>query len=414
MQNSEFLNDLKSSEKSLSTIQNLAFKHSKKAFDGLSETEKSKLCKELFEAFFEVLKELNLATKPNIKSVLMGIKIALTKDDEDKFMELVERRYKILHEISTLRNSIKNSIFQSFEPIEKWAKDDLNKNENLLLVLNEFLLDATYLKDMFKEVCESTLIVIVESGVSVKDTTKEVAKNLVYYSVSESEFNKTAILDICRILITEAVVIATESKIYAKELISGAILGADEGVQKSVNEFKDRIKFAPDEMAKMIANTEDDLLNIQNDFVNLLKEISFGASEPAKSIVEEIIKKEYDNYIVKMKRLSNDTAEQIRIKLEDMHINENYKEFSRLVSQKLEEFKNDLSDRSTKFKENFELEDRISKLKKEIVDLEKSLVEKFTNFRQKNDTKKDNNAQKTAQRSIDAAKQNLENQKEDN
>lgn len=419
MQNSEFFSALKNSEKiSGDFIQDLVFKYSKDRFLNLSNDERVELCSELFKEYFGALNELNLATKPNIKRVLTGIKIALTKDDEDKFMELVERRYKIMHEISTLRTSIKNSIFQGFEPIEKWAKDEANpqtKNANLLPVLNEFLLDATYLKDMFKEVCESTLISVVENGMDVEDTTKEVAKNLVYYSINESQINKSAVLEICKILITEAVVIATESKIYAKELINGAILGADAGMQKSIAEFKDRIKFAPEEVAKIVANAEGELLNLQNDFVNLLKEISFVANEPAKSIVEEVIKKYYDNYIVKMKRLSNDTAEQIRIKLEDMHINENYKEFSRLASQKLEEFKSDLSDRSAKFKENFELDDRISKLKKDIVDLEKSVFEKFSSFRQKSadNSTNDNEAQKTAQRSIDAAKQNLKNQKEE-
>ena len=82
---------------------------------------------------------------------------------------------------------------------------------------------------------------------------------------------------------------------------------------------------------------------MEEEFVLVVKNLAATTQNPAQEVLNEILKKEYDNYIVKMKKLSSDMISQIKSKFEDSTISQNYKEFSKLAINKFDDIKKEIT-----------------------------------------------------------------------
>ncbi|WP_297576178.1 hypothetical protein [uncultured Campylobacter sp.] len=391
-------------------LQDICYRIANDEFKAATKKEKIQRAKKLYKALFEKTKESHFGEKERLEAILFGIKNALIKEDEERLITLIDERYQVINQIDRLKNEMREVIYESFKAVEEEIKHS-DQNSPALNLLNEFLLDASELKEVFKEVVQVALIAVIESGEDIKDSLKELCKNLLFYAVNETEFSKERVLKASKIILSEAVTIAHESKIYANDIVEGAIVGTNDGILKAIESFKDKIRFAPKEISLEFSAPQEELSTLEDDFIELIKNIAQNTPEPTKTMVDDIVKKEYDNYLSRIKRLSSDLADQLRWKLEEININQTYKEIRTMANTKLDEIKSDLKQKSANVMENLELEERLSKMKKDFEEFEKSVSAKFGELKQRAFKKED--PKEIAKRTVEMTKENLEQKKQE-
>ena len=407
------------------TILNLSYEISLTYLNRLDKNAKIAKFSELLLDFCTDLEELNLITDENIKAVFDGVKRAFIQDEEEYLYRLMSEKERISRQILTQKNEIKDLMFDTFNALEmRFANTKISSNLTIKRALNEKMLDETIMKEYLSEISETAFLSAIENNESlstdVQEKISQIAEKIVYIATCESEFNREIFAKIITIVINEAVNVANASQIYATELIEGAVLGANLGLKKAVEKFKNDHKFSPIAPSEQLFNPDDETIKV-------LKNLQISASNPAKERLEMILAKDFDNYFVKFKRLSSDVAqnlgekltitaenlsekltitaqnlgeklgekrekisesaeniaEKIKSKIGEIGSREKIDEINKIASQKLENVISQAKERTEKLKSNLNNSDKFENFKSKIVKFERYFLDKFENLKNK-------------------------------
>lgn len=340
-------------------IKELSFEISLPILNRLDKNAKISKFSELFMDFSKDLSELNLINDENIKALFDGIKHAFIKDDEEYLYKLINDSDRIRREIMSQKDEIKNTLFATCQLLENAVnQSEFGQNLTIKKAINDKMLDETMMKEFLKEISETAFLSAIENVDDVEGLSYEMSKRIVYNSVIQGEYHKEVFLKVLNIVIGEAINVANASQIYTKELISGAVFGAYDGLVKAMEKFKNDYKFSP-------ISPNIDFLSADDEIENLLKQMINLAESPAKDELEILLDKNFDNYFVKFKRLAT-TA--VKSKLEDSQI-----------SEKIE----NMLTKSKEIRENLEINAKFEGFKSKIVDFEKDFLSKFKNLNKK-------------------------------
>ena len=407
------------------TILNLSYEISLTYLNRLDKNAKIAKFSELILEFCTDLAQLNLIADENIKAVFDGVKRAFIQDEEEYLYRLMSEKERISRQILTQKNEIKELMFDTFNDLEmRFANDKISSNLTIKRALNEKMLDETIMKEYLSEISETAFLSAIENNESlstdVQEKISQIAEKIVYIATCESEFNREIFAKIITIVINEAVNVANASQIYATELIEGAVLGANLGLKKAVEKFKNDHKFSPIAPSEQLFNPDDETIKV-------LKNLQISASNPAKERLEIILAKDFDNYFVKFKRLSSDVAqnlgekltitaenlsekltitaqnlgeklgekrdkisesaeniaEKIKSKIGEIGSREKIDEINKIASQKLENVISQAKERTEKLKSNLNNSDKFENFKSKIVKFERYFLDKFENLKNK-------------------------------
>ena len=403
------------------TILNLSYEISLAYLNRLDKNAKIAKFSELILEFCTDLAQLNLIADENIKAVFDGVKRAFIQDEEEYLYRLMSEKERISRQILTQKNEIKELMFDTFNALEiRFANDKISSNLTIKRALNEKMLDETIMKEYLSEISETAFLSAIENNeslsVDVQEKISQIAEKIVYIAACESEFNREIFAKIITIVINEAVNVANVSQIYATELIEGAVLGANLGLKKAVEKFKNDHKFSPIAPSEQLFNPDDETIKV-------LKNLQISASNPAKEKLEMILAKDFDNYFVKFKRISSDIAqnlgekltitaenlsekliitaqnlgekrekisesaeniaEKIKSKIGEIGSREKIDEINKIASQKLENVISQAKEHTEKLKSNLNNSDKFENFKSKIVKFERYFLDKFENLKNK-------------------------------
>lgn len=407
------------------TILNLSYEISLTYLNGLDKNAKIAKFSELILEFCTDLAQLNLIADQNIKAVFDGVKRAFIQDEEEYLYRLMSEKERISRQILTQKNEIKELMFDTFNALEmRFANDKISSNLTIKRALNEKMLDETIMKEYLSEISETAFLSAIENNeslsVDVQEKASQRAEKIVYIAACGSEFNREIFAKIITIVINEAVNVANASQIYATELIEGAVLGANLGLKKAVEKFKNDHKFSPIAPSEQLFNPDDETIKV-------LKNLQISVANPAKEKLEMILAKDFDNYFVKFKRISSDVAqnlgekltitaenlsekltitaqnlgeklgekrekisesaeniaEKIKSKIGEIGSREKIDEINKIASQKLENVISQAKEHTEKLKSNLNNSDKFENFKSKIVKFERYFLDKFENLKNK-------------------------------
>ncbi len=345
---------------------------------------------ELFELYCKILEEKKLKNSKNISAVIDGLTKALTYEKEEFLYKMIYEKEQLEKSILNQKKDIKNTIKETYKTIEKHIDTLPEEIQNSAKgALNDIKLSGLEMLGILRETTEEAILTTLEKGSDIQDTIQEITKNLTYQAINDGDFTKRRFLDISNTIISVATEIANENMSLAKEIINGSIEGAKNGILKAVNKFKNDINFAPEEIEDIsgtnLLEIKKELLKIEDDFIDMLKELSNSISGISKEILDEKIK-QLNTSTMKLKRATQETAE--------------------AIAQKIEELKEDISINEIKVK----AEERFETLKKDVANLEKKAEEKFEEIKKSEKTKQaTNEAKKLGLRAWEIAKSMLNN-----
>jgi len=371
-------------------LSDLSFELSKKKIQRLKDDKKiQNRVAELLEQYCKILENESMQNATNISAIIDGLLRAVNNDKE-------EFLYKTIYEIEQLKKSaqnqkveIQNSIAETYHVLEKHINSlPQGLKETALRALNDTKLNALEMLGILRETTEEALLTTLEKGSDIEDTTIQITKNLTYQAIEDGEFTKRRFLDITKTIIDVALELANTNLAFSKELVNGATEGTKDGVLKAIDKFKNDIKFAPEGDEILESNLDSikrDLVKIEDEYIQVLKDFSKQYDGKIQKTLNEKIEK-YDSSVEKIKRATNEAKE--------------------VISQRLEEFKSDVSVDDLKEKAEVKLEN----LKKDVGELSKKANETLENIKQNETAKKaTSEAKKLGLRAWEVAKNMLEN-----
>lgn len=331
-------------------------------FNDLSELNgeelKNKLDQKMLSLFKE-LKENNLDKMQILKEAMSYINGNIIRKKEQDLYSLIAKSDEISKMIISKRNEIKDTLRVSFETAESLVNaNDIERKDEILAMLNSAILRETRMLNILNESVQSAFLTTIENGVNIQETAMQIAKNISFNAINDAELSSERIIEISRTITLAAIEVANESHIYAKELINGAIEGTRDGIIQTLENLKNSAKFSPTEtgLAKIIK----DLRDIEDKFIQLIKDVGEESAEPSRSAIENLLDESLDSNIAKLKRMSEQAAEELAQKIEELKANVCVNEFLASTSAKFEKLKGELNERT----KNINLNENLKELEK--------------------------------------------------
>ncbi len=356
-----FLNSIKENKENprfIKILEELSFELSKKKIQRLKDDKKrQQRIAELFEQYCKILDNENIKNSANISAIIHGL-ISAINFDKEEFL------YKTIYEIEELKKSsikqkkdIQNSISGTYNALEKHINSlPKEMREVSLEALNDTKLSALEMLGILSETTQEALLTTLEKQSDIEDTTKQITKNLTFQAINDGAFSKKRIIDIAGTILESSLELANENLAFSKELVQGSVQGTKEGILKSIDKFKNDIKFAPDDDEILVENLElvkNELPHIEDDYIEMLKQHSQKYDGRAKQILDEIIER-YDSSVEKVKRATTEAKEVISQRIEELKTGVNIDELKEKAEEKLENLKKDVAQISKKANETIE------------------------------------------------------------
>lgn len=302
-------------------------------------TNAQELLGKLLLDFLDILKKLNLFDEENVTKLIRALTKASIQEAQNALFSYINEVEFLNKQIENQKNLIKNQTSNNFLEFERILLESSYKDA-LTSSLNDAILFDIEMLGILKETAESAFLTTLEKVEDIELTSKEIAKNLVYNAICEADFQKERILKISSIVLNTAFEIANEAMAYAKDLCSGVIKGTQEGIELGIEKFKNSLKCASFEEDLTLKSKE--LIDIEDEFVALLKEEMKKQNNPAKEIIEKLLESELDNLFAKLKRLATESREQFILALNELKKNPKINDFNRVTQRKIENFKQEM------------------------------------------------------------------------
>lgn len=337
---------LENKEKAKDILEDLAFNLLQK------HRQNRQLDNEILLNFLSVLKKIGLFDNENLTRLIRVFMKLSIKAEEDKLYQYIGESELLKAKINQQKNILKNEISRSFYDIKTMLEASSFKNELENSINDAFLFEIEAL-EILKETAESAFITTLENGQDIEFMANEITKHLLYSTLNETDYKKERILKSAQIILTCAFELANESKIFAKELCFGAIKGVRDGIILGLEKFKQ--SFAYCKLEEDLSLKEKELIDIENDFINMLRMECKRLDNPAKDIIQNLLDNELDTLFAKLKRLANESKEQLTLMLNELRKNPKIDDFNKIAQSKIASFKKELNSleilNSQKYKE---------------------------------------------------------------
>ncbi len=338
----------------LNFIAELSFELSRKKIQKLKE-EKSiqNRLGELFELYCKALHDEGLKSPRAVNHVIDGLLKAASYDKEAFLYKTIYEKEQLEKSIFTQKQQIRSTIASSFDILEQHiAKLPSDTQEAALLALHDAKLRGVEMLGILKETAQEALLTTLEKGSDIEDTIYEITKNLSFQSISEGTLTKARILDISRTIIESAMDIADEDLGNAKAILEGTINGVHDGVTKTIEKFKNDLKYAPTEEMEGLAETDlsllrKELLKIDEQFIIQLEALASQTEGISNQIIHEITA-DMNSSAARIRRAANEAKEVITERIDHLKaeaekkfvvLRKDVEEFEKKASSKMESFK---------------------------------------------------------------------------
>ncbi|NPA81839.1 MAG: hypothetical protein GXO31_04465 [Epsilonproteobacteria bacterium] len=277
---------------------------------------------EILKVFIKDLKKENLDNINVTSSLISAFIEAKAYEDKKELYDLLNQKELIEQKIEDKKEDIKKEILLFLNDIESdFEREDDDTKVLVEYSLNNVKLQSLDLLGILKETTMEALLGAIEKGGDIEGNIEEIVKSIVYEAINEGKLTKVRIAYIVRTVLDAAIEIADEDQAFAKEILNGTIYGSKRGISRAIGKFKNELKLIPNEVQKEIADelekTKNEIENIEEDFINVLRESALKSKGISKSIINEIILK-LDNTIEKLKRKSAETTEAIAEKIKEI------------------------------------------------------------------------------------------------
>lgn len=345
----EFLNTIgneKEVQKLETNIKNACYNITKKKINRLKNDEsKKQRVVELIKSYIKILESENIENISTISSVIDGSMQALSQEKEEEIYKKISLVTKLKQEIELQKKELKNILQDIYKDIEEFSKTADGKTSLFIeKAISDTKLKEVLLLGILKETTEEAIITTIENQKNVEEVTQTIIQNIIFQTIGGDDFSKAKTLEAAKTVLNVAVGIADEYQAFAKEILKGTTKGIKNGIVNAVNDFNKNLEFLPDEIRdqkeEKILFEGLNIIDLNSDYIDLLKNASQNSNGISKKILEDIIA-ELDNSMTRLMKITTDTKESILKKVEKLKESPKVNEFRKTLANKLGELQID-------------------------------------------------------------------------
>jgi len=398
----EFLNivgDEKEVQKLETNIKNACYSITKKKINRLKNDEnKKQRVVELIKNYIKILKTQNLENISTISSVIDGSMQALSQEKEEEIYKKISLVTKLKQEIELQKKELKNTLQDIYKDIEEFSQT--TDDETSLFIekaISDTKLKEVLLLGILKETTEEAIITTIENRKNIEEVTQTIIQNIIFQTIGGDDFSKAKTLEAAKTVLNVAVNIADEYQAFAKEILKGTTKGIKNGIANAVNDFNKNLEFLPDEIRdqkeEQILFEGLNIIDLNSDFIDLIKNASQNSNGISKKILEDIVL-EFDNSMTRLMKITTDTKESILKKVEKLKESPKVNEFRKTLTNKLSELQIDKKIKSIKKEDLEQVANESKKLGLRAWEVAKSAIEGAIKSTKENIGKSDKNSDK--------------------
>lgn len=334
------INETKDIDKIEDKIKYISFKLTKNKISRLKDNKKiEQRINELLKSYTKILKDENVENIGTILSVIEGITKAASEEKENSIYRKIVQIGKLEKEIEDEKQELRDLLRNIYINMETAAKVlDKNTQDFVQKAINDTKLKDVVLLGILKETTEEAMLTVLENKKDIEVLINQITQNIVYQSVEEGDISKAKIMEVSRIVLNVAIDIADEYQAVAKEILKGTTYGIKDAVVKAINKFNENLEFLPDEIRdtkqEQILFEGLNIIDVNSDFLDLLRNSAKGSKGISKNILEDIIF-DIDSPFSKIVKITADTKEGVLKKIERLKDNTKINEFKKRLTQKI-------------------------------------------------------------------------------
>jgi hypothetical protein len=205
------------------------------------------------------------------------------KEKVEKLLEEKEAIERALHKKS---EELQIAKYEVFNALEEQIKD-----EKAVHMLHQIKLQSIDLYDMLSEMVESAIITALEKDTDgdVKDSIKEVIKDITYESIKEGSLNTIRVRKILSTILATTIEIAEATPTRAQEILSATLKGMRSGLIKSIDRFKQRLAFMPVEAKHILIEDYDTIIEDLHQTDTLFSQIIITQASQSSQLIRKIL-----------------------------------------------------------------------------------------------------------------------------
>ncbi len=344
---SEFLNEIgddREITKLENNIKKATYELTNKKINRLKNCDKKKeRVVELIKNYIQILKSEGIENISTIACVIEGSMKALSDKKEKDIYKKISMLTKLKQEIEDEKDELKKSLQDIYTKIEQFSKNTDDKTSNLIeLAIKDTKLKEIMLLGILKETTEEAIITAIEDKKNIQEVVEIIIQNILFQTIDGDDFSKDKTLEASKTIIDVAVNIADENQAFAKEILTGTTKGIKNAIANAVNEFNKNIEFLPEEIKgqkeEKILFEGLNIIDLNDDYINLLQNAANRSNGISKEILEEIIVK-LNNSVTKLLKITSDTKERILKKVEILKESPKVNELKKSLSNKIKNIK---------------------------------------------------------------------------
>lgn len=218
----------------------------------------------------------NKLSSPLIEKIVNEVLEDQSTEHMSELQKLIAQKEIIEHEIKIQSHKLQEQRQESFNDIERFLKDHFTDIETQdLKTLSQLKLQSFDILDFLREITESAFISAFENGEDIEDAVKEITRDLTHKTLRDGYLTLERARHVVATIISVATELAEATPIHADAILRGSIFGAKKGLIQSIELFKERFAFIPDEIRpKMIRNmqkTYEDLHHTDTLFIQVIQ-----------------------------------------------------------------------------------------------------------------------------------------------
>jgi hypothetical protein len=205
------------------------------------------------------------------------------KENVEKLLEEKEAIERALHKKS---EELQIAKYEVFNALEEQIKD-----EKAVHMLHQIKLQSIDLYDMLSEMVESAIIIALEKDTDgdVKDSIKEVIKDITYESIKEGSLNTIRVRKILSTILATTIEIAEATPTRAQEILSATLKGMRSGLIKSIDRFNQRLAFMPVEAKHILIEDYDTIIEDLHQTDTLFSQIIITQASQSSQLIRKIL-----------------------------------------------------------------------------------------------------------------------------
>ena len=296
---------------------------------------------ELIKNYIKILESEKIENISTISSVIDGTMQAISQEKEQEIYKKISLVTKLKQEIELQKKELKEILQDIYQGIEEFSKTtDDETSQFIEKAISDTKLKEVLLLGILKETTEEAIITTIENQKNIEEVTKTIIQNIIFQTIGGDDFSKEKTLEAARTVLDVAVNIADEYQAFAKEILKGTVKGIKNGIANAVNDFNQNLEFLPDEIRdqkeEKILFEGLNIIDLNSDYIDLIKNASQNSKGISKKILEEIVL-DLNNSITKLMKITADTKENILKKVEKLKESPKVNEFRKILTNKLSE-----------------------------------------------------------------------------